>query len=117
MARVPSDERLQRLRGWRNKERDLSLGFLKKKVQRDFGRPVKQLMAIVPVWERCIPAELLEHTRLESLNRGVLKVTVSDSTKLFMLDRLLREGLQAQLQRELGAGVVRKVDLRVGKVI
>jgi len=116
MAEPNPEKQLDNLRRWRNRDRDLSLGFLEKQVRSQYGRPAKQLGALVPHWESLVPAALLPRTRLESLSRGTLRVTVADASTNYELDRLLREGLLAKLQKASSGATLRRVRLQVGKV-
>ena len=107
------DELCRRRRGV---ETDHSLAFLKDAFSRQVTRPFKQLESFVDVWQSLVPAALLEHTRLEGLSRGVLRVAVDSSERLYELDRRLRGGLEQELIRALPATAVRRIQLRVGKV-
>jgi len=109
-------QHIDNLRRWRNRDRDLSLRFLEKQVRTQYGRPARQLGQLVPHWEELLPDELLPHTRLESLSRGVLHVTVSDASKHYELDRLLRGGLMHELQQAAGGANLRRVKVQVGQV-
>ena len=110
----PRNSRLDRLRKWRNRaEPDLSLSFIKKYVKQEIEKPYKQLGSLAKVWGELVPAELVAQTKLESLNRGVLRVTVSSSSHLFELDRLLRSGLEQRLITAHKGPAFRKVQLRV----
>ena len=113
-SRLP--KHLENLRRWRNHDRDLSLGFLEKQVRTEYGRAAKQLGKVVPHWERLVPAALLPHTRLDGLSRGVLRVTVSDASKHYELDRLLRGGLTRELQQAAGGANLRRVKVQVGPI-
>jgi hypothetical protein len=116
-ASDPNDVHLQRLRQWRNKpERDLGLGFLKKYVKQEIEKPYKQLGALVKLWGELVPAELVAHTRLEGVGRGVLRVAVDSSAHLFELDRLLRGGLEQRLITEHKGPAFRRVQLRVAGI-
>lgn len=113
----PRDGQLGRLRGWRNRKTpDLSMGFIKAQFKREVERPYKQLGAIVELWEQFVPADVLPHTRLESLARGVLRVIVDSSSQLYELDRLLRGGIERQLIMAHKGPAFRKVQLRVGRI-
>jgi len=113
----PRDGQLGRLRGWRNRKApDLSMGFIKAQFKREVERPYKQLGAIVELWEQFVPADVLPHTRLESLARGVLRVIVDSSSQLYELDRLLRGGIERQLIIAHKGPAFRKVQLRVGAI-
>ena len=105
--------KLQRLRQWRVRpQRDLSMSFLENMFKQQIARPHKQLSAVVEQWQQLVPAELVEHTRLEGLRRGVLKVLVDSSSRLYELDRLLREGLSQQLISSCPGSGLRCVHLR-----
>lgn len=110
----PGNLRLERLRKWRNRqERDYSLSFLQGQFKEQIARPHRQLSQVSALWGELVPADLVEHTRLEGLRRGILKVSVDSSSRLYELDRLLRQGLERQLIRSHKGGGLRKVRLRV----
>ena len=88
------------------------MSFLKNMFKQQIARPHKQLSAVADQWQQLVPGELVEHTRLEGLRRGVLKVSVDSSSRLYELDRLLREGLAQQLIRSCGGSGLRRVHLR-----
>ncbi|MEX0775177.1 MAG: DciA family protein [Phycisphaeraceae bacterium] len=108
---LPKDP-LERLRHWRNRpQRDQSLAFLKQQFQRQIEKPFKQLEKIAQLWQALVPADLLPHTRLESLTRGTLRVGIDSSARLYELDRLLRQSLQRELLAAC-PGTLRKIQLR-----
>jgi hypothetical protein len=92
---------------------DLSLHFMAGMFKREVERPYKQLRSLTALWSELLPPALLEHTRLEGLSHGVLRVAVASSSHLYELDRLLRQGLQRQLIQQHKGPAVRKVKLRV----
>jgi hypothetical protein len=111
------DRRLTQLRRYRNRPQpDLSLHFLADQFKRDVERPFRQLQSITELWRRRIPPDLLEHTRLDSLTRGTLRVTVDSSSRLYDLDQLLRSGLHNTLIREHQGPAFRKIKLVVGAI-
>ncbi|QDU72283.1 DciA family protein [Mucisphaera calidilacus] len=97
----------------RRREADLSLGFMAKQFKAEVERPWKKVEAATDVWMALLPSSIAERTRLQGLDRGVLRVGVSDSATLYELDRLLRGGVQRELQRRVKGGVVsiRKIRL------
>ncbi len=108
-------ERLARVRRYRVKpEPDLSLGFLADQFKREVERPHRQLGDLAELWNRLVPPHLLEHTRLESFSRAVLRVTVRSSAHLYELDRLLRQGLRKQLIEQHRGPALRRITLRPG---
>lgn len=58
---------------------------------------VKRLGALAAIWDEVIPAELCEHTALESYARGTLTVMVDSAPHRFRLDSELRAGLRRSL--------------------
>jgi len=117
---MPDDaytRRMQQLRSQRVfAERDRSLGFMAKDFAREVAKPFKELEGLAELWAELIPADLAEHTRLESLRRGVLHVVVDSSGINYELDRLLRGGVQRELTRRHKGNALRQVKLRVGAV-
>lgn len=110
----PNDGRLNNLQRWRGRsEKDFSLHFLSKEFRQQVERPYKQLQTVAPLWEELLPAELVAHTCLESLSRGVLKVGVDSSSRLYELDQLLRGGLKRELITRHKGPAFRKIQLRV----
>ncbi|MCX5658938.1 MAG: DciA family protein [Planctomycetota bacterium] len=110
----PHDARLGRLRQWRNRpERDVSMRFLATYFKQEVERPHKQLGALGDVWRSLVPADMVGHTRLESLARGILRVTVDSSSRLYQLDRLLRAGLEQQIIQAHRGPSFRRIQLRV----
>ena len=115
MTDPSSPDRLNQLRHWRRvrPDADLSLGFVQDQFNRQVAKPFKQLAAITKVWQEFVPVELIRHTRLDGLNRGVLHVSVNSSSRLYQLDRLLRGGLQEQIIIAHKGPALRRVKLSV----
>lgn len=106
--------RLKRLRQWRTRpERDLSLKFLEDQFKRDIEKPYKQLGDLTTLWNKLVPEDLLEHTRLERLQRGVLHVGVDSSSHLYEMTHLLRGGLEQQLIQQHRGPALRRIKLHV----
>lgn len=117
MFRESAQTRLDRLRSYRNQpEQDLSLGFLKKQFKREVEKPYRQLGPLGTLWAELLPQELVAHSRLEGLSRGVLRVAVDSSAHLYELDSLLRNGLERELIRRHKGAVLRKVRLHVAAI-
>lgn len=113
----PADAYLARLRGWRNRrEYDHSLGFLRDQFKREVEKPAKQLSAMAAIWDELLPAELARHTRLEAISRGILRVSVDSSSRLYEINRLLRDGLETELIKRHKGPAVRKIQLRVAAI-
>ncbi len=117
MPEDPNTRRMEQLRAMRVRpERDTSLAFIVKDFKRDVERPFKQLAGLAELWAELIPGDLAQHTRLESLQRGVLRVVVDSSGRHYDLDRLLREGVQRELMRRHNGAALRQVKIRVGVI-
>ncbi|MEM6750991.1 MAG: hypothetical protein AAGA57_06365 [Planctomycetota bacterium] len=102
--------RLERLRGWRNRpERATDLGFLGPMFTRDVARPWKTLGPLAEAWSDVLPEELVGRTRLDGLSRGVLRVSVADSSTAYAVDVAVRSGAQAELSRRCPQAKLRKV--------
>lgn len=110
-----SERHLQQLSERRRfHDRDYSLSFLRDTFKREVEKPYKQLVSIVEVWERLVPAALLPHMRLDGFSRGVLHVSVDSASIRYELDRLLRMGLQTQLIEQHKGPALRRVQVSVG---
>jgi len=111
------NQRLEQLRRHRNRPADdPSLAFLRAEFKQGIERPHRQLQTVIALWDELLPAALADHTRLESLRRGVLTVAVDSSTRLYELDRLLRSGLERQIVAAHKGPVLRKIKLRVAAI-
>ena len=109
-----SQKQLEQLRKHRVfKDRDFSLGFMKRKFKVEIEKPFKQISDLVEVWQRMVPEHIEPHTKLESLNRGMLRVVVESNSWLYELDKVLRSGLQQQIISEFKGKAFRRVQLRV----
>ena len=109
-----SQQHLERLRKHRNfKDRDFSLGFLERQFKNEVEKPFKQIADLVEVWNRLVPAHIVDHTRLESMNRGTLRVIVESNSWLYELDKALRSGLQQQIISEFRGKAFRRIQLSV----
>ncbi len=113
----PYQSHLDGLRARRNrKDPDLSLGFMTEQFKREVQKPYEQLGKLAEIWLDLVPTELAEHTRLMGLTRGVLRVAVDSSGRLYELDRLLRGGVFDELVTRHKGKAVRRVELKVGDV-
>ena len=91
------------------------MGFVADMVERDVARPMKHLAALVAVWEELLPGELVGKSRLTSLRRGLLTVTVADSATLYAIDQHLRGGVTQALKRG-SKTTLNKVKLVIGSL-
>jgi hypothetical protein len=117
MAKDPYQTHIDGLRERRNrKDPDLSMGFMVGQFKREVQKPYEQLGQLAEIWGELVPEELAIHTRLMGLTRGVLRVAVDSSGRLYELDRLLRSGVFDELVTRHKGKAVRRVDLKVGSV-
>lgn len=113
----PYQSHLDGLRDRRNrKDPDLSLGFMTEQFKHEVQKPYEQLGALAEIWQELVPTELAKHTRLMGLTRGVLRVAVDSSGRLYELDRLLRDGVFDELVTRHKGKALRRVELKVGDV-
>jgi len=98
------------------KDPDLSLGFMVGQFKREVQKPYEQHGELAAIWGELVPEELAMHTRLVGLTRGVLRVSVDSSGRLYELDRLLRSGVFDELISRHRGKAVRRVDLKVASV-
>ena len=111
-----AQNRLERLRAWRNApERDLSLADLQERFRKQVEKPYRQLASLTELWREEVPAHLTARTRLDGFQRGVLRVSVDSSAALFELDRLLRSGVERRLIERHG-GSLRRVRLQQSRL-
>lgn len=73
--------------------------------QRDLQRTEKRLAGSAALWERVCPPELLERTCVVGLTRGTLTIGVRDHSTRYVLDRMLRSGLEADLIRRSAVSI------------
>jgi predicted nucleic acid-binding Zn ribbon protein len=72
-----------------------------------------QRSRIRQIWEAVVPPEILPHTQLLEVRRRELWVEVSAAAWGQEL-QFLRPGILAELDRDLGPGVIRDLRIRVG---
>lgn len=108
---------LTKRRFWRTRsEPDLSLATLSDQFEREHVRPHKRLAVVYPLWIAVIGEQLTQQTRLDSLTRGVLRVTVANPAALYAIDRILRDGGERQLITAYRRGTLRKINLKLGPI-
>jgi hypothetical protein len=73
--------------------------------QRELQRTEKRLAGTAALWERVCPPELLERTCVVGLQRGTLTIGVRDHSTRYMIDRMLRSGLEADLIRRSAVSI------------
>lgn len=75
----------------------------------------KKLAALAEAWETLLPKELAEHTCLEDLRSGLLRVLVDSGPHLSELDMLMRAGFLEELQEACPSVRVARVKLERGQ--
>lgn len=78
------------------------------------ARRVRQLSRLAVVWDEVVPAQVREHTALESFANGVLTVVVDSAPHRFQLETMLRGGLTRAIQASF-SGSLNKVRLVPGQ--
>jgi hypothetical protein len=61
-------------------------------MKKELSRNVRDVGDISEAWDQILPPEIVNHTSLESYNRGVLTVSVSSSSRRFQLQTFLSGG-------------------------
>ena len=89
------------------------MDFIAGQFKQQVERPYKQLGKVIELWRELVPDTLADHTKLESLARGTLRVAVDSSARLYELDGLLRQGLKQQLISRFTGGSIRRIQLRL----
>ncbi len=92
------EQKVRQMRERQKRKPALTLGkiaedFFKRKVNKRH----KQLQKITHAWGELLPQELQEHSCIEAINRGVLKVLVDSQEHYAELAMLVRCGLADQI--------------------
>jgi len=112
----PDIERLERVRqAKRRDEPDLSLSSLGEQFEREVAKPFRQLGPLGELWRELLPAELVEHTKLQGVSRGELRVAVDSASYRYELDRLLRQGVEQELISR-HSGAISRVRVRIARI-
>ena len=88
-----------------SRSRRIEVSRLFASTQRELRRTAKRLAGSAALWERACPPELLEQTSVGGLQRGVLTIGVRDHSTRYVLDRMLRSGLEADLIRRSAVAI------------
>ncbi len=91
-------EKLRGFRQWRGK--DVSITALISAQQRQAASVHRRLGELIELWMEHVPPNIASRTTLTTMRGGVLHVTAESSAVRFEADRLLREGLLAELRRQ-----------------
>ena len=108
--------RIEQLRTRRaRKAADFSIAGIVNASQIEAQRYHRRLGALTDLWHELVPTELAQHSKLTNFRGAVLNVTVDSASISYELDRLLRDGLLAQL-RQRHRGTLFRVRLSVGTI-
>jgi hypothetical protein len=108
-------ELLRKRRGPRGPAPDFSISKIVGIAQAEAQRYHRRLGALMDLWQELVPPDLAQHTKLTNFRGSVLNVTVDSASISYELDRLLRDGLLAQL-RQRHRGTLFRVRLSVGAI-
>ena len=75
----------------------------------------KKLQQLAAAWQDLLPAELTEHSCLETLSRGRLRVLVDSASHLAELDLLFKEGMLEALRQRCPSVSLGEVRLLRGR--
>lgn len=90
---------IDRLRGWRVRERDVTIGDALAELQKDAKRASRREAAVDVSWKRVVPLELARQVTAGAISRtGVLSVRVSDAGAGYEFRRWVRNGGEAKLR-------------------
>lgn len=112
--RDPRLARLARLAPYRGRrEFDPTIDSILESTKKRARRDEKRLASFTEAWERLVPPEILASCRLVGARGSTITVEVDSSPAKYELDRLLRNGLEANLRR-LYTGPLVNVRTRLG---
>lgn len=76
-------------------------------IGRELKAQARRVGGLGGMWAALCPAELLPHTTLVSLSRGVLTVRCDDASAKYQVHQWLKEGGETALIRRVPAGVTK----------
>jgi len=94
---------------------DASIGRVLDSMRRDVERRASRVGTAAEAWLDLAPASIIEGSAVEGFRSGTLEIAVEGSAVKFLVDRTLREGLEARLRERLPA--LRKVRVRIDATI
>ncbi len=113
---------------WDNKRlRDVTRNRRKKKGANPLGMSLniflkrvviprqKKLSIISHAWQELLPQEIVEHSCLESLNRGQLRVLVDNTVYLSELNMIVRAGMLEELRMMCPSIPLSKIKIVYGR--
>lgn len=78
------------------------------------AKKVRQLSQLAEAWDEIIPANIRDHTALESIHKGVLTVMVDSAAHRFLLQTLLNNGLAKEIRARF-SGAIDRIKLVPGQ--
>jgi len=81
--------------------------------RREITIPQQQLAQLVELWEKHIPADLTQHTAIDSFQRGVLNIRADSSSIVYHLQRTLAAGALDSIRSGFKKGTLRRIKLMV----
>ena len=114
--KAPGTDQLKQV--WQNRQRwdgFASVGSLVRALikSRGLDRP-NPLTALRSVWEDMVGPELSQHSSLEGVRRGSLRVLVDSAVHMAELQTLIRAGLAERLGKCYGERPISQIRLRLG---
>lgn len=90
---------IDRLRGWRVRERDVTIGNMLSGIQRDLKQSARREAAAEDAWRRVLPDALAMSVAGGAISRmGVLTLRMSDAAAKYELNRWIRDGGERALR-------------------
>ena len=112
--RDPRLARLARIAPYRKRrEFDPSIESILDTTRKKARRDEKRLASFTEAWEMLVPPDVLASCRLAGARGSTITIEVDSSPAKYELDRLLRNGLEANLRR-LYTGPLTKIRTRLG---
>ena len=93
---------------------DLSIAATIRQTAETASRTHRRLGELIDLWSELIPADLAQRTQVKALRGGVAYIDVETAPDLYEIDRLLRDGVEAEMRRRFGGSLIR-VRLKVGR--
>lgn len=112
-AMAKLNAQLEQLRKWRKRKvRDTSIESSIVEFRRSLKKANKQLTQILETWDNTIPKNIATNATPVSLRRGVLEISVTDSSTSYKLNQLVRSGLLQTLQSQC-SGTLKQIRIRI----
>lgn len=111
---IPNSGQIEKLREWRNRpDRAVSIETEVARLQKQVERVSRRLGEFITAWMELVPPDLASQTRISGMRGGIVHVVVESSPVMYELDRLLRDGMEAELRRRI-KGTLTRVKMSIG---